>query len=45
MGSNVGQEDEEEEEDLVIEIQIKMLEFQGVPSRLVIMRNVNYIVE
>lgn len=36
---------EEESTDLTIEIQIKILNFNGVPSRLVVIRNVNYIVE
>ena len=36
---------EEGGEDLAVEIQIKAINFNELPSRLVLIRNVNYIVE
>ena len=43
--SSADSNDKSDDNELIIEIQVKMLEFMGVPSRLVVIRNVNYIVE
>ena len=41
----IDEDNVEEQDELIIEIQIKMLEYDGALSRLVIIRNVNYIIE
>lgn len=43
--TNEVDKDDGAEEDLIIEIQIKVLKFNGVSSRLITIRNVNFIVE